>query len=131
MSRDSCRGLLVVALGLAALAGQGCGKRALQQPAEKAEAVVDQVLDAWTRGEPADKFAGPQQPIQAKDPDWKAGYRLLSFLTAEAKQIPEQPNHVRCRVALSLQDRAGKKVDKEVVYDVQLGDTIVIGRVGG
>src|SRR5205807_3206448 len=127
----SVRGLLVVAVALASLAAQGCGKRSPQQPAEKAEAVVDQVLDAWTRGESFGKFAGPQQPIQASDPDWKAGYRLLSFLTAEAKQNPEQPDHVRCRVALSLQDRTGKKVDKEVVYDVQLGDTIIIGRVGG
>lgn len=130
MPRAPFRRLLAVA-ALAALAAPGCGKSSPRQAAEKAEAAVDQVLDAWTRGEPAAKFADPKEPVQATDPDWTAGRRLLSFLTVEAKPDPEKPDHVRCRVALSLQDRTGKKVDREVVYDVRLGEPIVIGRAGG
>lgn len=106
-----------------------CGKRA-PQPAEKAEAALNQVLNAWTQGELASTFADPDKPVQATDPDWKAGYRLLSFLAVEAKPNPDKPGQVRCRVTLSLQDLRGKQVDKEVVYDVELGDTIVIGRAG-
>jgi hypothetical protein len=89
---------------------------------------VEQFLDAWSRGEPPDKFAGPDQPVQAADPDWRAGYRLLSFLSVEARPSPDGPDHFRCRVALSLRDRKGRKVDKEVVYDVRLGEKTVIGR---
>ncbi len=128
MPRKFFCSLFVAALGLATLAAQGCGSS--QQPVEKAEAIVDRVLDAWTRGEPASRFEDPKQSIQVTDPDWKAGCRLLSFLAIEAKQTQETTPHVRCRVALSLQDRKGKKVDKEVVYDVQLGNKILIGRVG-
>jgi hypothetical protein len=129
MPRNSFCRLLFAAMTVLALAAPGCGKSPSEQPADKAEAVVQEFLDSWTRGEAPDKFAGPNQSIQASDPDWQAGYRLLSFLSIEAKPGPEKPNHIRCRVALSLQDPKGKKVDKEVVYDVQMGDAIVVGRV--
>ncbi len=121
--------LLVAAAGLAAVAG-GCGKNA-PRPTEKAEAAIDKALDAWLRGEPPGTVTAGEPPVQATDPDWQAGHRLLSFLVVESKAIPDNPDHVRCRVALSLQDATGKQVDKEVVYDVQLGDTIVIRREGG
>jgi hypothetical protein len=124
-----CRRLLAVAAALAALAG-GCGKNAVPQPAEKAEAALDQFLAAWTRGEPADTFSGPEKPLQATDPDWMAGYRLSSFLTVESTANPERPGQIRCRVALTLRDPGGKQVDKEVVYEVELGETIAIQRGG-
>jgi hypothetical protein len=87
----------------------------------QAQAALDTTLDAWNRQEPPEKFAGV-------DPDWKAGYRLLSFLTAEAKYVGSTPDRVRCRVALALKDRQGKRLDKEVFYLIQLGDTITIRR---
>lgn len=109
---------------------QGCEKKVSpQQPADKAEAIVEKFLDSWTRGESPDKFADPAQPVQGIDPDWKAGHRLLSFLSVEAKQSQETPNQVRCRVALSTQDPKGKKVNKEVVYEVQVGEKYVISRM--
>jgi hypothetical protein len=128
MSRNCFRLLLNASVTLSALMAGGCGKDASHQPTDKAEKVVEQFLDAWSRGEPPDKFDGPDQLIQGTDPDWKAGYRLLSFLSAEAKQSQEKSDHVRCRVALSLQDRKGKRWDKEVTYDVQLGEKSVIRR---
>src|SRR5207302_525453 len=105
----------------------GCGKDPAKQALAKAEVAVDEMLDAWARGEAPEKLAEGRS-IRASDPDWKAGYRLSSFLSVEAKPADGKPDHVRCRVALSLQDRKGKKVDKEVVYDVQMSDPIVIGR---
>jgi hypothetical protein len=127
MSTDCFRKLLYAGLILSASIAPGCGKA--QPPADKAEKIVEQFLDAWSRGELPGKFAETDQPIQGSDPDWKAGYRLLSFLSAEAKPSPEMPDHIRCRVALSLQDPKGRKRDKEVVYDVQLGEKSVIRRV--
>jgi hypothetical protein len=114
-------------LFLSAFLLTGCGG-AGRRPQDRAESAVDKVLDGWARGEPADKYAESGQPIQASDPDWSAGYRLLSFLSVDARQPVEGTAEVRCRVALSLQDRAGKKLEKEVVYRVQLGDSIIIAR---
>jgi hypothetical protein len=119
----SIAGLLVSTLTL-----QGCAKDASKKRMNKADAAVDQVLDSWARGESPDKFADPTQPLQADDPDWKAGIRLLSFLNSETSQGDKGPNHFRCRVALTIQDRQGKQLQKEVVYDVQIGDKIVIVR---
>lgn len=126
MSPNCFRNHLHAGMAFSALLALGCGKT--PQPADKAEKIVEQFLEAWSRGQPPDTFAAPDGPIQGTDPDWKTGYRLLSFLSAEAKQSPEMPDHIRCRVALSLQDRKGRRMDKEVVYDVQLGKTSVISR---
>jgi hypothetical protein len=128
MSKNCFRSLFLASMTLSALVAAGCGNNASTQPVDKAEKVVELFLDAWSRGEPPDKFAGHDHPIQGTDPDWKAGYRLLSFLSAEAKQSQEKPDHVHCQVALSLQDQKGKKWEKEVVYDVRMGDKSVIRR---
>ncbi len=128
MAQGRVRRRLYAGLALWALVALGCGRGPPKQPAEKAEAVVEQFLDAWSRGDSPERFAAPDRPIQVTDPDWRAGYRLVSFLGVEARQSPDSPDHVRCRFALSLRDRKGRKVDKEVVYDVKLGDTTVIAR---
>jgi len=128
MRKNSCRWLRHVALILSASIVQGCGNGSSKPAVDKAEAVVETFLDAWSRGESSDKFADPDQPIHGADPDWKAGYRLLSFLTVDSTPSQEAPHSFRCRVALSLKDRQGRKVEKEVVYGVQLGEKCVIRR---
>jgi hypothetical protein len=128
MHRNRFRALVFAGITFSAVFAGGCGNNASKQPADKAEKVVELFLDAWSQGEPADKFAEPGHAVQGTDPDWQAGYRLLSFLTAEATPNPEMPDHVRCRVALSLQDQKGRTWDKEVEYDVQLGEKSVLRR---
>jgi hypothetical protein len=128
MAKNPWRWLPVAAVVVWALAAQGCGKRPPNQPADKAEAALEAFLDSWSRGAAPDKFAGPGHALQGTDPDWAAGHRLLSFLSVESQPAEGAPHRFRCRVALSLQDRMGKKVDKEVVYDVQLGEKSVISR---
>ena len=127
MSTRYHRWLFCAVAALSSLLGAGCGKSPPPQP-DRAEALVEQSLDAWVRGEPADAFGGPDNAVQVTDPDWKAGWRLLSFLNIGARPSPETPGRFHCRVALSLRDPKGKKVDKEVVYDVQLGPPGVISR---
>lgn len=129
MSEPCYHSLLCIGTTLLALLAAGCGDSASKQPTEKAVKAVEQFLDAWTRGEPPDKLADTNQPTHGSDPDWKAGYRLKSFLCAGSQQSQEMPDHVRCQVALSLQDPKGKRWNKEVVYDVQLGEKSVIRRV--
>jgi hypothetical protein len=128
VSRNGYQRLLGAGVAFFALVVAGCGNNAPRPPAEKAEKALELFLDAWSRGEPPEKFADPEQPVHGRDPDWQAGYRLLSFLSTEARQSPEMLDHVRCRVALSLQDRKGTKWNKEVVYDVRLDEKSVITR---
>lgn len=126
---NSFHRFLFAVLIFSALFVPGCGKNDPNKLVHKAEKDVERFLDAWSRGEPPDKFAGTEGTIQGNDPDWKAGYRLLSFLSDEVKQSPDTPDHVRCQVALFLQDKKGNKRDKKVVYDVQVGEKSIISRV--
>jgi hypothetical protein len=121
--RSRAIALLVFALFLA-----GCHKDEAKQSTEKAERAIDQFLNAWTMKEPPDKFASGDKSLRGTDPDWQGGARLLSFLTAESKPVDGSPSRVRCRVALSLEEKSGKKVEKQVDYDVELGEPVVISR---
>jgi hypothetical protein len=128
MSSNSLRAVCCRVLALLTLAAQGCGKGAAKTPADKAEAAVEQFLDAWSRGESPDQFEGSHPTISASDPDWRAGVRLLSFLTEETTPSHDGAAPFRCRVALSLRHPRGKRVDKKVVYEVTLGDKTVVRR---
>lgn len=122
---------LVFFVALMAFFLQGCGKKPETPPQDKADVAVEKFLNAWIHGGAPDSWGTAGQPIQGTDPDWKANYRLLSFLIAETKPSEEKPDHVRCRVSLSLKNPRGTNVEKEVVYDVVLGETIVITRERG
>lgn len=102
----------------------GCKKDGPAATQQKAEAAIDKALDAWVRGESPDKLAG----IRIDDPDWKSGARLLGFLTSQSNPVDGNPNRVRCRVSLTLQDRSGKWLDREVEYQVQIGDPTKVER---
>jgi hypothetical protein len=102
----------------------GCKKETTHTMQQKAEAALDQALDAWVRGESPDKLMA----IRINDPDWKAGQRLLGFLTSQSSSVEGTPNRFRCRVALTLRDRSGKRIDREVEYSVQVGEEVVIER---
>jgi hypothetical protein len=69
---------------------------------------------------------GARAAITIAEPDWQAGYRLLDYELKDASAQPQQGPRVV--VVLNLQDRAGKKVNKEVAYEVILEDKVRIGR---
>lgn len=127
MPSTPVRRRLLAAAALLTLTLQGCGKKPAEIQQEKADAGLEQFLDSWARGEPADKWANTSLPVSGIDPDRNDGYRLLSFQVIETKQSEDKPQ-VRYRVALTLQDRRRKQVDRKVNYDVSVGDTVVIGR---
>ncbi len=122
----------LIGVALATLALAGCQQNTLtdaQQAQNKAQAAVEKMLDAWSRGETPEQFAAADPTLQSADPDWKTGHRLLSFLTSDTKCVNENAGLVHCRVALSLQSRAGRKLDKQVTYEVKLSDPIQIDRL--
>jgi hypothetical protein len=112
---------------LALLALGGCKKDDAGATQRRAEAALDRALDAWVRGEPPDRVEG----VRVDDPDWRAGRRLLSFLVAQSAPIDGAKDEVRCRVALTIQDRSGKRLDKEVEYRVRVTEPVAIDRVPG
>jgi hypothetical protein len=101
----------------------GCGTKANLDRAEKA---VRTSLEAWKGGGTPQQLAG--QAIEIAEPDWKAGHRLLDFELKHASAQPQQGPRVV--VVLHLQNRAGKKVSKEVAYEVIFKDQhkVSIGR---
>jgi hypothetical protein len=52
----------------------------------------------------------------------------MSFLVAKTTPTEGTPDQFRCQVSLSLKSPRGKTMEKDVVYDVTLGETTVIAR---
>jgi hypothetical protein len=119
------RSLFTVALVLGLLIPAGCQKDAADAAQRRAEAALDQALDSWVRGEPPDRLKG----IRVDDPDWRAGQRLVSFLVSQSGRVEGVQDEVRCRVALTLQDRSGRRMNREVEYRVRITEPVSIERV--
>jgi hypothetical protein len=121
--------ILSVPLTLALLGPlSGCGgKRSLaEDDLDRARKGVQEALDAWKKGGPPPKKGVLSPQVEITDPDWAAGYRLTGY---EIKRVEGwEGTNARSWVALSLQSRQGKKVEKEVVYEIRLGEKVVIGR---
>lgn len=99
----------------------GCGRG---PDLDGAKTAVKTALDQWKESGTPKQLV--EQAIEIVDPDWSAGYRLLDY---ELKSVTAQPQQgPRVVAKLQLQDRAGKKLNKEVAYEVLLGDKVKIGR---
>jgi len=100
----------------------GCGTT---PDLDRAQKVVRTALEAWKAGDPKQLT---DQGIDIAEPDWKAGYRLLDYELKNASAQPQQGPRVV--VVLHLQNRAGKKLSKEVAYEVIFKDQnkVSIGR---
>src|SRR3954464_8599685 len=100
----------------------GCGKPELA----RAEQVVRTALEVWKGGGTPRQLT--DQAIAIADPDWAAGYRLLDFQVKNASAQPQQGPRVV--VVLQLEGRAGKRLSREVAYEVTFKDqnTVSIGR---
>src|SRR5262245_65013218 len=103
--------IVAVVITLAA----GCGPK---PDLGRAEEVVKTSLEAWKGGQKPQQLT--DRAIDIAEPDWKAGYRLLDFQVKTASSQPQQGPRVI--VVLTLQNRAGKKLDKEVAYEVIFKD---------
>ena len=101
----------------------GCGTKA---ELNRAEQSVRTALEAWKGGGTPQQLT--DQAIEIAEPDWKAGFRLLDYQLKNASAQPQQGPRVV--VVLHLQNRAVKKLSKEVAYEVILKDQnkVSIGR---
>jgi hypothetical protein len=101
----------------------GCGAKADLGEAEQA---VRAALEVWKGGGTPNQLA--DQSIEIAEPDWVSGIRLVDFQLKGASAQPQQGPRVIA--VLHLQGRAGKRVSKEVAYEVirKGGSKVSIGR---
>jgi hypothetical protein len=124
MIRQVCHRRLIAVSGLLALAAAFSGCKS-KDDLPKARSLVETALNSWKNGEDSKLLVS--QNIEIVDPDWLAGQRLLDFTVKDAASQPQQGPRVV--VVLNLQNRAGKKVETEVAYEVIMKDKIAkIGR---
>jgi hypothetical protein len=114
---------LLLALPLTCLLG--CGKATPPADLDWARTHVQAGLDAWKKGQRPETLKNQSPAIDFQDQDWRAGLALLNYQLKDTK--PESDQVPRCWVVLTLQDRRGKKFDKEVVYAVDKAK-LTIGR---
>lgn len=104
----------------------GCGGEGSLPPdqLDRARNALQTALDAWKQGLKAHTLAA--KSIEISDSDWQAGLRLVSY---EVKSVEGKPGkNPHSWTVLSLETRQGKKLEREVLYDIRLRDKITIGR---
>jgi hypothetical protein len=111
---------------LAAVALAGCGSGVSQRELDEAADAVRVGLEAWKAGDRAASLKAKAPPLEFTDESWAKGDRLLEFQLLRTEGQAGLP--LRCTAALKVRDRVGKTVDKEVVYEVRLGNPVVIAR---
>lgn len=99
----------------------GCGPK---EDFNKAKTSVELALASWKKGENAKQLTS--QGIEIVDPDWATGHRLLDYTIKNVSSQPQQGPRVV--VAVNLQNKAGKKVNTEIAYEVSMKDTVKISR---
>lgn len=107
----------------------GCGGGSLaKDDLDRGQEAVRTALAAWQKREPLKKFQAEAPTIQINEPDWDSGLQLLDFNIQRTEGV--QGTNARCWVVLDLKDRKGKKISRDVVYEINLTKqpTLVIGR---
>ena len=105
------------AAGLLGLLIASCGGGQVVD-VDKAKSAVTTSLTKWKEKGTPDQLTG----IEIADPDWSAGLQLVDFQVKETSTPAQQGPRVV--VVLNLKNRAGKKIDREVAYEVLIKDKI-------
>ena len=117
--------LLVALAALTALAAGGCGGAAKAELAAATEG-VQAGLDLWKGGQTPAGLGGRTPPVEFHDDDWRQGARLVDYRVVKAYRSDDGTS--RCAVVLSLAARNGRKWEREVVYQVKPGASLVVAR---
>lgn len=112
--------LIVVSLGCGGTRSQS------QQDLDEAQNAVKVALTAWKNKETR-KALESTKSIQASDPDWTVGLRLLDFEIQKTEGV--EGKSARSSVVLSLKDRKDRKIERSVIYEVTtMGDKKIVAR---
>lgn len=121
------RRVLVFAAWIPALA-LGCGREVAfsQADLDRARQALETCLDAWKRGEMPDKLRALPEPIEFAEEWPRAGTKLLDYQILGTEHT--DPETIRFTVALTVQDRRGKREERRVTYAVALKSPVAVGR---
>jgi len=115
-----------IALGLSLMLA-GCSRSVPQEELDRATEAVRVGLNAWKNGDMPAKLKNAEPPVTFSDDEWSNGkFKLLAFEIKKTEGKPNQP--LRCTVQLTLQDRRGKKLERDAVYEVRNGSPAVVAR---
>ncbi|MBI3407857.1 MAG: hypothetical protein HY040_05815 [Planctomycetes bacterium] len=122
--RDFVRKWALIALVGVVLGVAGCGNSVPEADLERARNALETSLEAW-------ESANPEKPAQAPsvqfiDPDQASGIRLVSYSIERC--AGRHGENIRCWTKLALENSKGGRMDREVVFEIKLGEQTTIGR---
>lgn len=113
---------VVAALAIAVV---GCGGSSAPLPAETLDKATDGLrasLDAWKKGESFQAWK-KKSPVAFTDADWQAGVKLVDY---EIQRVDGRTGeNARGWVVLTMKDRRGKTVPREVVYEINTEKAVI------
>jgi hypothetical protein len=114
--------------GLSGALALGCsqGNRNAPVQAEKARETLRAALESWKKGDRVDALQSAAPPIYVIDTEWQGGAKLKDYQIVSDGD--EKDAHLYCPVKLTLQDRGGQEVKKEVIYIISTAPNLTVSR---
>jgi hypothetical protein len=115
------------AAGLLAAMVLGCGAPA-PKPADStvAKETLNQALEAWKKGQPADSLKDGNPPVVVSDHRWRGGYTLDRYDIEKDERM--HGSDLKVRVTLWQRDPKGKEVKESTLYAVGTGSPFTVVR---
>jgi hypothetical protein len=119
---------MLVAVGIVlCLFASGCsGGGPGRVDAPLARQSLQTVLESWKNGDQPRALQDRSPKIVVQDVDWEAGRALVDFEIVGAGKFDDA--NLRCPVALTLKEKSGRKVKKQVRYVVGTSPAITVFR---
>lgn len=122
------KGIALLAI-VSSVALVGCGGTNSLPPetdAAQGREILKTVLDAWVSGKSMDDMKNGSPSIIARDPDWKAGHKLVSY---EIDTTDERSGvDLAVPVKLMVSKAGGPPQEKKVKFNVGIGSQTICKR---
>ncbi len=93
---------------------------------DRARQALETSLDSWKKGELPEKLRKLPEPIEFAEEGPRKGLKLIDYQILDTDATDAEV--MRFRVKLTVQDRRGRREEREVYYAVALKSPIAVGR---
>jgi hypothetical protein len=107
------------------LAALGCSQTHPKADVERGQRALTAALDSWKNNEPPDRTRSLPEPVEYID-ELRSTFKLTEYTIGTP--VTTDPEIIRFPVSLKLQDRKGKPVHRDVMFEVKLATPVVIAR---